>query len=240
MRYAIISDIHGNLTALETVLAYLSDKNIDQFICLGDVAALGPQPQECLHRLRDINCQVVMGNTDDFLLNPTIPEKWKDSPLSHIEKWCAEQLTSDDLEYVRTFQKSIIIDDLILAYHGSPLSYDNPILPTTPTEELDRYFAGYQTRIMLGGHTHHQMIRCYKEASVANPGSVGLAFEDPFDGGASYNAPHAEFAILTPTPYEHNISFHRIAFDAEANFAAVKMSDMPHQDWYIAQWKRSD
>ncbi|NIW96181.1 MAG: hypothetical protein GWN20_25895, partial [Phycisphaerae bacterium] len=70
MRLAIISDIHGNLIALEAVLAVLAQEEIDQMVCLGDVAATGPQPHETIARLRELNCPVVMGNTDDWLLNP--------------------------------------------------------------------------------------------------------------------------------------------------------------------------
>lgn len=237
MKFAIISDIHGNLTAFEAVLAAIKTQNVNQFICLGDVAAFGPQPRECLQKLRELDCPIVMGNTDDFLLNPIIPEKWRDSQISHIEKWCAEQLTAAELDFVRSFQKTIVIDDLILAYHGSPHSYNDHILPTTPDETLAHYFEGYQTHIMMGGHTHQQMIRRYKQASVINPGSVGLVFENPFDGGDSYYLPVAEHAILTLSDNERHICLHRIPFDLDTHLSAVAATDMPHQAWYAAQWK---
>ncbi|MBI3286567.1 MAG: metallophosphoesterase family protein [Chloroflexi bacterium] len=70
MRVAIFSDIHGNLVALEAILAEIERERVDQMICLGDVAATGPQPAETLHRLRELNCPVVMGNTDARFLNP--------------------------------------------------------------------------------------------------------------------------------------------------------------------------
>jgi len=63
MRIAIIADIHGNLTALEAVLADLEDTGADRVVCLGDVAATGPQPHETVARLRALGCPVVMGNT---------------------------------------------------------------------------------------------------------------------------------------------------------------------------------
>jgi predicted phosphodiesterase len=68
MRLALISDIHGNLVALEAVLAEIAQQNIahdsQHILCLGDVAAFGPQPLQVLARLQTIGCPVVMGNTD--------------------------------------------------------------------------------------------------------------------------------------------------------------------------------
>jgi len=70
MRIALIADIHGNLVALETVLHELAQESIDQILCLGDVGALGPQPHEVIDRLRQLQCTVVLGNTDAWLLAP--------------------------------------------------------------------------------------------------------------------------------------------------------------------------
>ena len=64
MRIGLISDIHGNLFALEAVLAELARERLDDLVCLGDVAALGPEPVGVLARLRTAQCSVVMGNTD--------------------------------------------------------------------------------------------------------------------------------------------------------------------------------
>jgi predicted phosphodiesterase len=64
MRIALIADIHGNVVALDEVLAELEEKAVDQIVCLGDVAAGGPRPVETLERLRELDCPVVMGNAD--------------------------------------------------------------------------------------------------------------------------------------------------------------------------------
>lgn len=65
MRLALLSDIHGNAFALEAVLNDLYRRRIDHIICLGDVLPFGPQPLECLNRVRELNCPVVMGNADE-------------------------------------------------------------------------------------------------------------------------------------------------------------------------------
>lgn len=70
MRIAIIADTHGNLISLDAVLAEIEREQIEHIVCLGDVAGLGPHPREVLHRLRALDCPVVMGNADEFLLDP--------------------------------------------------------------------------------------------------------------------------------------------------------------------------
>lgn len=70
MRVAIIADLHGNRIALDVVLADIERESVDGIVCLGDVAATGPQPQETVERLRELDCPVVMGNADTELLRP--------------------------------------------------------------------------------------------------------------------------------------------------------------------------
>jgi len=76
-RVALISDIHGNAVALEAVLDDLAGRHVDELVCLGDVAAGGPQPREALARLRELGCRVVLGNADGWLLEglPSEPEQ---------------------------------------------------------------------------------------------------------------------------------------------------------------------
>jgi predicted phosphodiesterase len=73
MRIAIISDIHGNMVALDAALADIESEHVDQIVCLGDVAEFGPHPREVLARLRALGCPVIMGNTDERLIDPARP-----------------------------------------------------------------------------------------------------------------------------------------------------------------------
>ena len=100
MRLAVISDIHGNLVALEAVLAAITARDIEIIICLGDVAATGPQPQQVIERLRAIGCPVVMGNTDAWLLEPKLEETTDPfaQRIQDIELWGAQQLSTADKE----------------------------------------------------------------------------------------------------------------------------------------------
>src|SRR5258708_31692588 len=93
MRVALISDIHGNCVALEAVLADIERAGVDQVVCLGDVAATGPQPHAVIERLRATGCPVVMGNADVWLLNPQLSETEDEATrqIEEIDLWCAAQ-----------------------------------------------------------------------------------------------------------------------------------------------------
>lgn len=189
MPVAIISDIHGNLLALDAVLNDIEDHNIKQIICLGDIAATGPQPREVIARLKQIGCPVVMGNMDDWLLEPKLKER--DDPAKQrtqdMEFWASQQLTSEDHAYLASFPLTLSYEledgKHLLAYHGSPRSYKEHIAPTMQDHDLEAALAGYQADIFIGGHTHMQMFRCHRRSLVLNPGSTGLAFDHawPFD-----------------------------------------------------------
>lgn len=156
------SDIHGNLIALEAVLAEIAQQQIEHILCLGDVAALGPQPRQAIERLQALGCPVVLGNTDDALLNFQLKEQTSldGQRVQDINLWGTQQLTEDNKTYLRTFQPTITYpltaEKVLLAYHGSPRTYNEIILPTTPDEVLDSIFADITAHILVGGHT----LRC--------------------------------------------------------------------------------
>ncbi len=244
MRIAITSDIHGNAVALEAALADIAAEGIDQIVCLGDVAAFGPQPREVLARLRALGCPVVMGNTDDWFLRPTTREAG-DELSRHFEEfdqWCAAQLADDDREYLRTFQPTIQVSlgpaGMLLGYHGSPRSFSDAVLPTTPDEELDQLFAGFRAVIMVGGHTHHQMLRRYQETILLNPGSVGFSVDRVAPAELARNAPWAEYAVIEAEPGRLHVDLRRVAFDFEEWTRVMRASGAPNADWWIARRSR--
>jgi predicted phosphodiesterase len=243
VRLALISDIHGNSVALEAVLSRLATQNVTQLICLGDVASTGPQPREVIKRLQEIDCPVVMGNMDAWLLRPepkTQPDlrrqRWQDMDL-----WCAEQLSSADQAYLRTFQPTIECPlpdgKMLLCYHGSPRSYQERILPTTAEEELEQAFAGTRGDIMVGGHTHVQMVRRSKDILVLNPGSVGLAMDRVSPMEEIRQPSWAEYAIVDCDGTSLQMELHRLAFDLQAFIQAMNVSGMPHAAWWASHWK---
>jgi predicted phosphodiesterase len=246
-KIAIIADIHGNLTALEAVLAEIAAEGIERIVCLGDVAALGPQPREVIARLRAVGCPVVMGNTDAMLLalqGAGSPAGQGESN-EYFDRWCAAQLTPDDFAYLRTFAPiiSVSLDDgaTLLCYHGSPRSYDERIKAETPDDALQEMLAATPAQVYAGGHTHQQMLRRHRDVLVLNPGTVGFAKDALAPAAPIRNPNWAEYAVLTTGRVDGgqlDVSLRRVSFDLDALFAAMDASGIPREHWRKGDWRR--
>jgi len=239
---ALIADIHGNLPALEAVLADIQAQDVGAILCLGDVALFGPQPNACLERLQALGCAVVMGNTDAWALDPhPLPRRNADSArIEAIERWGAVQLGPRHKAYIRSFRPTVrwalAPGTTLLAYHGSPRSFHDSIQATTPESELDRCFQGQRAQLLAGGHTHRPFLRRYRDAWLLNPGSVGLPLEiSPVDGAIRHPA-HAEYARVRIRGAALAVEFRRIPYALDRLVAAVQASHMPHGDWWLARW----
>jgi predicted phosphodiesterase len=245
MRIAIISDIHGNLISLEAVLLELKTKSIDQLVCLGDVAELGPQPQEVIQRLKVISCPVVMGNADEELLSSESPRTYKDDDdreLHEIDRWGLTKLSSSDLDFIRSFKRTVEIPlskrKTLLCYHGSPKSNTLGILSTTSEEDLERMLPNPMPFINAGGHTHAQMFRRFRNSMIINPGSVGLPIEFRSEKiEEARNPPWAEFAIMD---YEEHgkleVDFCRVPVDISSIVRSASEHGMPHAESWAKGW----
>lgn len=238
MRIGVIADIHGNLIALETALAELAQEQLDHMVCLGDVAALGPQPGEVLARLRALECPVVMGNTDAWLLAPSATDG--DRFDRAITEWTRARLSESDRAYIATFPPvyELALDGgrTLLCFHGSPRSYDEVIVATTPDEELDGMFGDTSAVLLAGGHTHLQMLRRYRDGRLINPGSVGLA-----GVGASVQRNRdvhwAEYAVIEADGERLEVSLRRTPLDVGAMVEAAYASGMPEVAWWTGLWR---
>lgn len=232
MRTAVISDIHGNLVSLEAVLADAAAQGIDSFVCLGDVAATGPQPREVVARIADLGCPVVMGNTDQWLLEPgAAPVDEEDAERIHeIDLWCRDQLGPPELAALARYEPVVELNG-ICCYHGSPRSFDEELLPSTPAGDLETALAGRPADVFAGGHTHQVMLRRHHTAIVINPGSVGMPFE-LLEDGTFRNPPVAEYAIVD----ERDVEFRRVPVNVAAVTTAAMRTDMPHSGWWVRDW----
>jgi predicted phosphodiesterase len=244
MRIALLADIHGNLTALDAVLAELASALVDQVLCLGDVAIFGPQPRATLARLRGLGCPMVMGNTDAWALAPQPhPFRNADTPkFNAIELWGAAQLTDADRQCIRTFQPTVTVDlgvhGQLMGYHGSPRSYYDAIVAATPDAELAHWFGARPALLMAGGHTHAPFVRRFGDSLVMNPGSVGLPYENRPDG-RTRNPPWAEYAIVT-TDGGLSVELRRTPVDVGQIAQAARQSEMPFAEWWLDQWRVAD
>jgi predicted phosphodiesterase len=134
--------------------------------------------------------------------------------------------------YAPTVELSLGADARLLAYHGSPRSFDDPISATTSPDTLDTWFAGTDADVYAGGHTHQPFARRHRQAFVINPGSVGLAFAQDAVGEGRRNRPWAEYAIAEYRGGGISIELRRLPYDGAQVVASARARGMPYADWW--------
>jgi predicted phosphodiesterase len=185
-----------------------------------------------------------MGNTDANLLALKRDEDALGDVVRNedFDRWCAAQLTADDLAYVRSFQPTISVpfgDDVtLLCYHGSPRPYDERMTAETPDEALHEMLARTPAQLYPGGHTHQQLLRRYRDALVLNPGAVGIAKDAIAPAAPIRNPSWAEYAVIASNGGGLDVSLRRVPFDLDAFFAALHASGIPRAQWRKGDWRR--
>ncbi|MCJ7433328.1 MAG: metallophosphatase family protein [Anaerolineales bacterium] len=245
MRIGLISDIHGNFTALEAVLANMNQRPVDLLVCLGDIATIGPQPRQVLDTLKELDCTCIMGNHDATLLDMSKMVYYQiGTKLISTIEWCAQKLDSSDLDFLRSFKVHVEIpldNDLgLLCYHGSPQSSTDQVLVTTTVKELAAQFSGHHNRLLAGGHTHIQMMRQHKSSLIINPGSVGSPFKTAYEAGVPpVLLPWAEYGIIEYKDGVISVDLRRVPFDMDVFIKAIKESGMPNSGERVETYNRS-
>ena len=241
MRIGLISDLHGNLPALEAVLGQLEHESIDRYICLGDVA-VGPWAGETVRRLRELDPEVLVGNWDAWMVDGVQPcgDSAACRKLLEMSSFWAEQLDDEDLAYLRRAKVQLEVEvgaTRVLFFHGSPRSYNEPILAATPTEELGEMLAEHAASVVVVGHTHVQMVRRLPFVLILNPGSVGLPVHE-FPVITARICPWAEYGILDlDGPNELSVELRRTRYDHESVLRHALASGVPHAEWWTSCWE---
>jgi putative phosphoesterase len=240
MRIALISDIHANEVALKAVLADIERTGVDQVVCLGDVATLGPRPTQVIQMLSDLGCPCILGNHDDFMLDPELIHTYTEVPVVvEAVDWCRSRLSSEELDFLRTFQPRLEISldsrATLLLFHGSPRSHMENLLATTAPDKLDEMLSGHRATAMAGGHTHIQMLRQHRGILMVNPGSVGLPFKEFVAGQQPTLMDHAEYAMVTADHGVIDVNLRRVPLDKSALRDAVTATDNPLRGMLLEQ-----
>jgi putative phosphoesterase len=203
MRVAVLNDVHGNLPALEAVLADVASLEVDRIVCGGDLV-LGPFPRECLERLVDLNAVFVRGNTDRLPADAAGTE------------WVAERLDPLSLEFLRELPESISLGGVRYC-HGSPRSDEEILTRVSPDERIRAALAGVEERLVVGGHTHVQFEREVDGIRLVNAGSVGM----PYEG-----RPGAFWALVDGL----DVEFRQTPYAVEAAVVAIQASGYPEME----------
>ena len=220
MRVAVLNDIHGNLPALDAVLAEVDHAGVDAIVVGGDLV-WGPLPRETLERLMalDDRATFLMGNADRDVV-----EAFDGVAPEHeaVSAYCAGRITRTEREFLAGLTATVALDvdglgDTLFC-HGSPRSDTERITTATPDARLRRILEGVGESVVVCGHTHRQFDRRIDGWRVVNAGAVGL----PYEGRAA-----AFWAVLGP-----DVELRWTDYDVGAALDAFRAGGMPE---YVEQ-----
>ena len=233
MRYAVLSDIHGNLTALETTLRRLERESIDGFLCLGDTVGYGPSPNECCELIRSLDPIIVRGNHDHAAVTPGI-ERWFTPAARACILWTREQLTQQNRDFLLGLEPLGEAQGAHLC-HGSMFESD---YYTTTVEDAARSFCEMSRPLCFFGHTHYAewftegrdgalpiehpmpeggaLLAQANRRYLINPGSVG----QPRDGNSQ-----ASYAVWDTEA--NTIAIHRVPYNIAATQRGMEAAGLP-------------
>ena len=211
MRVAVLCDVHGNLPALEAVLA---EVEADAVVFGGDLAS-GPFPAETIALARSLpNAVFVRGNAD-VLASPAI-----DADADAARRWVERRLDDERIEWLATLPFSAVIDDTLYV-HANPVNVEDVVTERTPEEELARYLRDVEQARVVTGHIHLQFRRRLGGIEWIGAGSVGYPYEDELG---------AYWALVAPD----DVEFRRTDYDFDGAAAAILASGHPRAPAMLA------
>lgn len=249
MRFAIFSDVHGNLAALDVMLNDLASVGeVDHIWYLGDFLQMGHRPTQCLQRFRELQEQhgkekvrYIGGNTDRYLImgeRPTQPvaadeaafdeRRKRQARLEAVYRWTLNQMSFADYQFLqpligRELHQRVDGYGMVIGVHAVP-GNDEPtsLRPDTSEEIAADALLDREGRLLVAGHTHLKMDRTVGRWRVLNPGSVGMSFTSP---GI------AEWLLLTITRDGVETDFRAVPYDLERMLADAATTSYPDLDF---------
>lgn len=227
---AVISDIHGNLEALEAVLEDAQRRHADTIVCLGDVVGYGADPNACVARVRSVAKATVLGNHDAAAINPSLAENFNDVAREAID-WTRKQLSPENLSFLETLPLEHVFDDLRFV-HASPVEPSAWHYILTEQEAWNAFEACPEP-VCFVGHSHvplrvlivdgrlevagEEVVRIGEDdRALINVGSVG----QPRDGDW-----RASYALYDPR--ERRVVARRIEYDLPAASDKIRGVGLP-------------
>jgi putative phosphoesterase len=202
VRVAALNDIHGNLPALEAVLAEVEQEQPDAIVFGGDIIA-GPMPRETLELVRALDrAQLIRGNADRMALEF---RRGLRRDAQGLEDWVAEQLTDEGAEYLESLPLTLTLEvdglGATCFCHATPRDDEEIFTERDPDDVVAGMLAGTEESTVVCGHTHMQVDRHVDRWRMVNAGSVGMPYE---------HEPGARWALLGP-----DVELRRTEYDRE-------------------------
>lgn len=231
MRIGVISDVHGNSTALKAVVNYIEENGIDKIIFLGDLVMNGPYPEMAMQMMKALTpIAWVKGNTDSWFQeidNSFSPQTEREEYLYSLFQYAHNRLCQDEIDLIssKSDKQLIEIEGLkILCVHGSHDSKDEQLGIMTPSERLEQILNEIDADILLCGHSHIPFYTSYNGKKIINPGAAGL----PYDGEQK-----ASFVVLDIKNKNVAVSYLKLSYNIEEVIASARTNNFPYIDKYI-------
>ncbi|MBN2473737.1 MAG: metallophosphoesterase family protein [Pirellulales bacterium] len=225
MKVALLGDVHGNLPALEAVLADARSHDVEAVWNLGDFLGYGPFPDEVVRRLRTEGALSILGNYDAKVLAfEKKKDKWRVSKRAEkylAFRWAHQRLSEESRRYLRSLPSLLRVEAgprRVLLTHGSPAADDEALGPETPKRRLEELARLADADLVACGHTHRAFERRVGGVRFVNPGSVGRP-----EGGD----PRANWTLLKFQSERFEVAHRRIEYDVERTVKAIRRFGLP-------------
>lgn len=238
-RYAIISDIHSNIEALDAVIEDARAQGVDDFVCLGDVVGYNAAPHECIQRIRELGCKVVKGNHDHYCSDPSVDlDDFQPNAASVIE-WTRRNISAEDTQWLHNLPYTAVMSGFTIVH--STLDSPEHFRYAFDKQDAEDSFNYQRTRVCFHGHTHVPCIfrkttagathgiqklgtaNCLLEPGnyFINVGSVG----QPRDG-----IPQACYVIFSMEGLAKlSVEFRRVDYDVESAIQRIREAGLPER-----------
>lgn len=231
MRVAVLSDLHGNLVALDACIADLDAQGgADAIIAAGDLCLDGPKPKKVLQRLEQLGVTCLRGNTERYLTDPNGEhfDGVEDAQLA----WTRRELGEAMLSMLRELPFALRLgedDNQLLIVHANPLTDDEHLWPDADEATLERLVGEEKATAIAFGHLHLPYVRFWRGKLLVNVASAGL----PKDGD-----PRACYAIFTEREGGWEVKHRRVAFDVKKVATQLADCGIPNSVELIATLRR--
>lgn len=229
MRFAAIADVHGNILALEAVLADINALGISDIVNLGDMASGPLDAARTMDRLMALDAVHVLGNHDRWLIGLPVEK------MGMWERPAYPKLNASHFDWLRTIPATLLYRDQVFLCHATP-NDDNvywleAVTPEgavtmAPLAAIEKEAEGISQPLILCGHTHvARAVRLRDGRMVVNPGSVGspgFSYNVPYGHRIEAGTPDARYAILELTPAGWSVTFRHVPYDNEAMAALAR------------------